>query len=120
MALSDANKAKIRRYLGYPDVSRSSFPDVEGAMSLLSTEGEAEVTTVLGSLATIDSTLTSSWSRQKVIKAEEVTLAGADEILALRAEGSRLVGMLASLLGVRVRANAFSSGGNRSGIMPRG
>lgn len=119
MSLTTTQRAKVRRYLGYPDGNRELSSSLEGAMTSLSVEGEAEVVSVLSQLATIEANLESSWARQKVVRAEEVTLAGADEIMALRAEGNRLAATLGSLLGVEPRRQAFTSGAS-TGIAGRG
>lgn len=119
MSLSTTQRAKVRRYLGFPDGNCELSSSLEGAMTSLSAEGEVEVVAVLTQLATIETSLESSWARQKVIRAEEVTLAGADEIMALRAEGNRLASTLASILGVEPRRQAFTSGAS-GGIAGRG
>ncbi len=100
MALSAANKADVRRYLGYPDINRDAHSALEGALVALSAEGETVVTGLLSQLGTIDTQLQSSWSRQKVKRAEEVTLAGHDEIMALRQEGNRLAATIGTVFGV--------------------
>lgn len=119
MALTDTQKASVRRFLGYPDVNRELSLELEGAMTALSAEGEAVVIELLDQLAELDATLRSSWTRQKVKRAEEVELWGADEIKALRQEGSRLANELAAVLDVDIRRNVFG-GGARTGIAGRG
>lgn len=119
MALTDTQKASVRRFLGFPDGNRLARSSLEGAMDSLSAEGEVVVEAILDQLATINSTLAGSWSRQKVLRAEEVTLAGAEEIRALRAEGRRLANELAALLGVTILVDVFS-GGSSSGVARRG
>jgi len=119
MALTDTQKASARLYLGYSDRYRDDH-QLEDALDNLTDEGETVVGDLLTSLGTIDTTLTSSWSRQKVLRAEEITLAGAGELRALRAEGRRLVRRLAATLGVPVVADAFGGGGSTSGVARRG
>lgn len=110
MALTDAEKSRVRRYLGFPDTNRLLHHGLEGALVAVSTEGEAEVQDLLTQLDEVSTQLRESWARQKVMKAEDVVLAGHDEILALRHEGRRLVNQLAALLDVQPRRDAFSSG----------
>jgi len=119
MALSDANKAKVRRYLGYPDVNRETYHALEGALVALSSDGEDVAGGLLTSLDTCHAALQDSWSRQKVVRAEEVTLAGPDEIRALRAEGRRLSAELASLFDVPIRRDIWG-GSSASGACLRG
>ncbi len=109
MALTDAQKAKVRRYLGFPDVNRLSSYALEGALDALSAEGETEVIACLDSIAILDADLTSSWSRQMVDKAEEVTLRGFEEVQALRSEACRLVDTLAAILDVTPLRNVFGT-----------
>lgn len=109
MALTTTQKAQIRRYLGFPDVNRQSDQRLESAMDVLSAEGETFVGGLLTQLATVETMLTDSWGRQKVVRAEEVTLAGDGEIRALRAEGARLAADLAVALDVTPRRAPFTS-----------
>ena len=121
MALTDTERAEVRKFLGYPDTNRQLWENsgIEHAFDALTTEGEAVVRQILADLLTIETTLKGSWSRQKVLKAEEVTLAGDGEIRALWMSGSRLVGQLSDHMGVSIRRNVFSSG-SRSGAASRG
>ena len=120
--LSDEQQAQVRLYLGYSDSSRGGGPsDLSSAMTGLSTAGEAVVVGLLTQLANLDAMLTGAWSRQKVVRAEEVTLAGEDELRALRNEGRRLVSRLAATLGVAVLANPFATHtGGAAGVARRG
>jgi len=119
VALTDTQKSQIRLYLGYPDVNRMAHHSLEGAMDAISTEGEDRIGDLLTNLAAIDADLAGSWDRQKVKKAEEVTLAGFDEIGALRSEGRRLAQDLANLLDVPPRRLPFGTSGG-GGVCRRG
>ena len=110
MALSDAQKAQVRRYLGYPDGYRYIYTELENAMTALSSEGETLVTDILTKLASIETKLTSAWDHQKVTRVEDVYFSGAGEVQSLRHEGRRLVADLASLLAVTPLRTPFSSG----------
>lgn len=109
MALTADQKAQVRRYLGYPDVNRGSYHNLEGALTAVSAEGETIVAAILVQLATCQTALEASWGRQKVSRAEEITLAGHDEVIALRAEGNRLAKDLGVLLDVEPRRTPFAS-----------
>lgn len=119
MPLTEDQKAGVRRYLGYPDVNRILYQSLEGAMVALSESGVAQVGAVLQDLEAIEEHLRGSWSRQKVHRAEDVVLAGHDELAGLRSEGNRLVDQLASILGVSVRSYPFTTGG-AVGVAGRG
>ena len=121
MALSDAQKSSARLYLGFPDSSVGGSPSIlESALTALSATAETIVGNVLTKLATIESTLSAGWDRMKVVKAEEVTLAGEDELRALRNEGRRLVRQLSIMLGVEPAYDAFAVGGAMAGACGRG
>lgn len=99
MALTDAQKATIRMHFGYSDTARST--SFESAITSLSAEAEAKVVVILTQLDTIDTILAASWTRQLIHQAEDgVRLAGHDEIIALRAEGQRLIMNISSIIGV--------------------
>lgn len=119
MALTDDQRASVRRYLGYPDRIQGYYSDLEGAMDALSTAGEAQVVTILTKLATLETRIETNWSTQNIKRAEEVEFFGPEGVQSLLAEGNRLVKQLASLLGVAVLCSAFS-GGSRSGMAGRG
>ena len=119
MALTDEQRSGVRRYLGYSDLTQGRYSTREGAMESLSVSGEAQVVALLSDLELIEEQLRSSWTRQKVKGAEGVTLAGHDEILALRQEGRRLAETISTILGVPVSRTPFSSG-SASGIAGRG
>jgi len=119
MALTDDQKSKIRHYLGYPDVNRRQHTHLESAFDALSAEGETRIGEMLVRLAALDTDLDGSWDRQKVIKAEEVTLAGFDEVRALRSEGVRICHQLGNVMDVEPRWTPFHAGSG-GGVARRG
>ena len=119
MALTDTQKTQIRRYLGYADRDSGLYSALEGPMNDQTTEAETEIGVILTDLTTIETTIRSSWSRQKVLKVEDVILAGREEIGALRWEGNRLARMLAIILGIAIRHRPFESGSSW-GVARRG
>lgn len=118
MALDADQKAEVRRYMGYSDQSAGVYSLLEGSLASLSAAAEGQVETVLEDLAVIEEQLRTSWARQKVHVAEDVTLAGHDEIIALRKEGRRLCGVLSIITGVELGA-ASVFGGGTSGVAGR-
>lgn len=120
MALTATQKATVRTYLGFSDISGTQVSSrLESAFLSLSAEGETLIVGLLTQLASVETILSQSWTRQAAIRAEEVTLAGLGEITALRTEGDRLVHRLASILGVQPLSSPFS-GGAFSGRAGRG
>ena len=111
MALTDTQKAEIRRYLGYSDLSQGQYSTLEGAMAAISAEAEIQVAAYLADLATIEARLRASWNVQVAKRAEEVELWGWDGILALRQEGNRLAAALGALLNTEPQIAFFSASG---------
>lgn len=120
MALTDTQKASIRRYLGYPDWRQGAYSLLEGRMSVLSDEGEIEVEGLLTDIGTIETRIKAIYSLQHVTRAEEVELRGPEGVASLRMEGRRLVEQLAAMLGVPIERNAFATGGGSFGQAGRG
>ena len=114
MALDDAKKAKIRRYLGYPDASAYQINDLAGAFERLSAAGEVEVEAILADIATIDTRSTAVAGTAGLARVEDVWFAAGDGFRDLDARRSRLIQELANLLGVSIMT------GRGSGFCPRG
>lgn len=110
MALDNSQKAKIRRYLGYPDVSQLRYDRLEDAMSGLSAEGEVEVEAILTSIATLDAQRTSNIAYANIQRAEEVWFYEGGSALLMQ-ERARLIGELAGILGVPLNSSASASSG---------
>ena len=110
MALTDTQKADVRRALGWSARFHQYDSRLEQAMSALATETEAEllVTDTLtnnGILANVDDIQTKLRDSHKRIKASvagDITM-NRSEIKQLKKEGSRWVDDLARLLGVETR-----------------
>ncbi len=119
MALTGAQKAEIRKFLGYSDASAGSYSLLEGRMNALSPDGEAQAIVMLADLDAIEDQLRSHWTIQKAKKVEEIELWGYEGLIALQGEGDRLVRQLANLLGVEIANSPFGSG-PRSYLAGRG
>jgi hypothetical protein len=120
MALTDGQKAQVRLYLGFPDVNRTLYSNLEGAMTAVSDDAVDQITDILTRLDSLQTTLEGAWPFQSVIRAEEVTLSGFNGLAALRSEGKRLVNQLAIILGVKPMNTPFDTGRVSSGVALRG
>ena len=112
MALTDQNKADIRYYLGYSARYYHTDTVLEGAMSSLESDAEAE-TQVLADivkLQALDTRIEGTYDRLKVLKVCDIQLAHKKEMCLLRSEGRRIVGRIASTIGVPVRHDVYGSG----------
>lgn len=120
MALTETQKAEVRRFLGYSDLSRGGVSILEAVLIALSPEAEVQVVAVLADLTAIEVRLRASWPLQVAKRAEEVELWGWEGIMALRMEGNRLAAMLGSILCVPVLVPPFTAGGGAVGSTIRG
>lgn len=121
MALTDAQKAAIRRALGWSARFAQFDSRLDQAMSAISTlpEAELQITDTLannGILANIDdiqSRLRAQYTRLKADQVGTIKL-NPREQRQLRSEGSRYVLELARLLGVEVRDGGLFGGARKS------
>lgn len=116
MALTDAQKADIRWYLGYSARFYQSFSRLEQAMSALENDPDAEtlVLAAIDSVKLIDTKLVEVHDRLKAVQVCDIKLGHKKELCALRGEGRRFVGRIAATLGVPVMHDVFGSGSYRS------
>ena len=112
MALTDAEKIKVRRYLGY-NVNAPANDFLGRTLADLSAAAATEVSGILTQIAAIDTATTtaaSSASRAGIKRVEDVEFFGAGSSFAAQSgERDRLIDELASMLGVP-RQNGTSGG----------
>lgn len=133
MALTTTQKAQVRLYLGFSDMSRTTPTHwrLESMLSgSLSSEGETVVVDLLTKLATVDTDLAtvSSSSRAGIIEVDNGGVKWASNGMSasssIQARGRMLVNRLARTLGVEPFADVFSAGsvtsGGSMGIAGRG
>lgn len=121
MALTDTQKAEIRRALGWSARFHQFDSRLEQAMSAIATEPEHELQItdtlanhgILANIASIQTELTAAHARLKADKVGSILLRK-EELRQLRQEGDRWVKDLARLLGVETR-NGGLFGGARIG-----
>lgn len=116
---SNAQRIKIRKYLGWP-AFRAASTVLESAIDAVGgdVDGQTEVEAVLTKLATIETEIDSLHSIALAKKVEESEL-NPDRYRDLRAAGRRECQQLAILLNTEVVRDAFS-GGSMSFQVPWG
>lgn len=125
MALSEAQKADVRLYLGFAR-GRDLNPQLESRLDagVLSTEEETRIGATLTLLGQIDTKLQSAaLDNLDLQRAEDVTFLGPEQLAELRRHGRSLVGRLATLLEVEPARDYFDTGGAGSsmgGLIPLG
>lgn len=127
MALTDTQKAQIRFYLGYSDVSQGGSPNrLEMAMGALTAGGQAIVDDLLVRLEAIrtrqaDSTFLQSLGLKSVDNNGVVWQDGASSLQTATASlGRSLVSQLAVMFGVTVQRDVFGPAVATSGPMGLG
>jgi hypothetical protein len=123
MAFTEAERVKVRRYLGFAAIYLQAEPMLENALSAVQSTAdggtrpdnstELDIRELLTHLATIETKLRELWNCSKTLKVDDVTVDPARAMLMLRMEGRRLVGYLAVALGTRPVRDVFS------GVPPR-
>jgi hypothetical protein len=118
MAWTEADRAILRSYLGFPALFLQADPRLELAMtSVLSladhgtrpdNSTELQIRGWLAQLATIEARLESLWDEAEALKVDELGVDPMRAMMLLRAEGRRLVGRIARALGTSPRYDVFS------------
>jgi hypothetical protein len=125
MALSTAQKARIRYYLGYSDVSQGGSPNrLELAMQDITSDAQTIVVEILAAIATVETQLTTAGTRAGIVSVDNGGVVwssdGLSPLRALANEGRRQVGRLSSMFGVMPHGDVFGSSAPSSGPMGRG
>jgi hypothetical protein len=118
MAFSDIQRAKIRHYLGYPDVFRAANPRLEDAMNVVGDrpEVQADIEVILGHLATADAQIagqgtTSAAGVKRVDEIEFFPKGETDALTEARRWGRMWASRLSIVLGVPIANDVFSERG---------
>lgn len=120
MALTDAQKAQVRRYLGFPDINREVDLRLEGAMLALHAEGEDLAVDLLAKLADIETRVTNALGDLRLKRVEDIEFQGAAQIQGLWSVGNRYAMDLSVLLDIRPRRMPFSTGRGGPHVLGRG
>ena len=113
MALTAQQRADVRNALGWSAQFSQTDNALENAFDGLETnpEHEAQVIALLADIAAVKTQLVDSRRRLKGLKVGTIELdAFRSEMAALRWDGKRLTGELASIVGVERRHDIFGSG----------
>lgn len=127
MALTTDQRARVRYYLGYSDVSQGGAPNrLEMAMTALTSGAETIVVDLLSQLATVDASLTtvSAATRAGIIEVDNGGVKWASNGMsassAVSRQGRMLCGRLASMFGVTLGADVYGGGASPSfGLVSR-
>lgn len=113
MALSGAQRAKVRKYLGWSARFHSTDDRLEQAMNAVANlpDDEAEIVAELARLEDIDAQITATNTTAKVVTLGSIETRAAYQLSVLCRRGRQAAGRIAAILGVAIRHDAFSGGG---------
>lgn len=117
MAFTEAQKVKIRKYLGYPDTYQQNNTRLESAIVVIGdrADTQAEVVAVLASIAAVETSLGTSLQTAGLKRAEDIewyqSASGSPVIDAKINEGRRFCSQLSMLFGVPLAGDAFGKSG---------
>lgn len=116
MAFTEAEKVKIRRYMGWPPGKTEPMYDsqiqriqstAEGGV-MVDSSSEDEVRSILADLAQLQTDMKALWPTMEAGKVDELAVDGPRGIVVLRGEGRRLVMDMATILDAQPLRDAFS------------
>jgi hypothetical protein len=118
MAWTEADRATIRSYLGFPALFLQADPRLEAAMTAVQSEAdggvrpdgstETQIRGWLAQLAKVESRLEEIWDEAEALKVDELGVDPMRAMALLRAEGRRIVARIARALGTSPRHDVFS------------
>jgi hypothetical protein len=117
MALSPAERASVRTYMGWSARFHQMDSALEQAMNALDQDSDSlalvqtPTTGLLARIADVDAKLLAADTTLLVTAAGTVQLDPARQVALLRSKGRMFVGRLAALLGVPVREDYFAGAG---------
>lgn len=112
--MTDAERASVRRYLGWSGRWRQTDDRLEGAMDTLESEAadEAIVVGLVGDCDEVMAQITANIANlAKTQGVGEVRLDGARTLATLRELGRTYSAQISNLLGVPIRSDAWGGGG---------
>jgi hypothetical protein len=124
VSFSEAEKARIRRYLGFSQNFGDVDTRLEGQLDTLSPqEAEDQVREILAKLAAIDAKLQSAaLSNLDLSRAEDVEWLGPDQLLALQNSGRMLINQLGIIFNIDMsgQPDYYGSSAGGGGVIPLG
>lgn len=114
---TNAERAKIRMYVGWSARFHQSDSRLEQAMSAVDQEVDnSSRDLIIGHITALDAIstrITAAYDRLKALKVGSIDLPAEKEIGMLRSEGRRIGGIVASIFGVETRHDVWAGTGNK-------
>lgn len=118
MAWTEADRVKIRHYLGFAAIFHQADPRLESAITAVQSiadggarpddSTEQHIRGILGKLQTIENRLEALWEQMQAGVIDELSIDAARAAIMLRSEGRRLVHGIAAALSTSPRRDIFS------------
>lgn len=109
MPFTEAERVKVRRYLGFSVVFNNSDPRLESAMTTVEAYADTvtEVQSVLTKLASVETRLEELQTFMEAHEADDAKVDPARGLYVLRSEGRRYVRVLETVFDTKKRVDAF-------------
>jgi hypothetical protein len=124
MAFTNAEKTRLRRYLGFSELYRQVETRLESQLDALPTnnpDAETQVRALLAKVDAVDTKIQSAGLENlDAAKVKDVVLLGAEQLRALRAQGRMLIRQIAITFDLEPRRDYFDEGGAMGGLLPLG
>lgn len=117
MSFTNAEKYKIRKYLGYPQVYKQANPRLESALDQvgLDVDAVADVQDILSKITQVETFLIQALSTAGLKKAEEIEwypdTSGSATVVSLNQQARKFCSQLSSIFGVPIETNIFGTKG---------
>jgi hypothetical protein len=120
VAFTDAQRVKLRLYLGYPNINRHRDSRLESALDIVGDDAaaKAEVESIMASIVAVDTSLVASLGTAGLKRAEDIEWyqAGSSstvgpEISSKWSEGRRHISRLSILFGVPIWGDYYGGRG---------
>lgn len=110
--LTDTERARVRTYLGYPDLLRDHHTRLEGILVKLSDAAIILVRESLTALTTIESLIIGSTASAGLKRVDEIAFeSGGAQLAEQRMQGRMYVARISTILGVPIYCDVFGRTG---------
>lgn len=118
MAFTEAERVRVRRYLGYSRLYLQTDPRLESVLTSVQSEADGGaapdsstedlIRALLADLAELEVAMKALWAQAQALDADGLKIDVARAMTVLRSEGRRLIGAIADQLEVNPRRDVFA------------
>jgi len=117
MALTNAEKYRVRKYLGYPQVAKQANPRLESAFDVVGADADAvaDIQDILLKITAVESQLSDALDTAGLKRAEEIEWyqdkSGSAVVKSLNGQGNKFCSQLSIIFGVPIQSKIFGPNG---------